>query len=557
MAGERILIVDDEPQILQLCRQILTREGYQIQTAGSGEAGIACLEAESFDLLVVDIRMPDVDGLTVLRRARDLDPDLTAVVITGYATLNRAIAALHAGARGFIFKPFDVEGLVSAIGEALAQRQKDQERLRLKAQLPILEISQALLADADVETLASQLLEVTARQTGAQRALLMLLEEDAHWLYEVATSGLAGEASTRLRLPARQGLAGQALQASEPLVVDVGSQAILEQPLRAVLVKPDTAVLVFVPLSTRKRTVGVLGLSYPASTRSGVPFAPSLLSLLSITAGQIAIALENARLYATEQQRTAELARALEQQRELDRLKNEFIRNVSHELRTPLAMVLAYAELLASGTLGEVKAEQQGPLDIILQRALVLRDLVENITAILASHGRKPAWGPISLSQLVRDGLADSQALADQSGIALHGDIAEQVAPVQGDAGHLRKVVDNLIANALKFTPAGGAVTVSLYSAKERVVLRVTDTGIGIAADHQERIFERFYQADGSTRRRYGGSGLGLALVKEIVEAHGGAVTVESRLGQGSTFEVWLPVAIDHCPEPNVTVVVI
>jgi signal transduction histidine kinase len=542
MAEERILIVDDEQQILQLCHEVLTQQGYQIQVADSGQSGIACLEAEAFDLLVVDIKMPDVDGLTVLRRARDLDPDLTAVVITGYATLDRAIAALHAGARGFIFKPFGLEELTSAVDEALAQKRKEQERLRLKAQLPILEISQALMTDADVETLAGRLLEVTARQTGAQRALLMLLDEDAHWLHGVAVFGQAGEARSRLRLPAKQGLAGQALQASTPLVLDVASQIVLEAPLHAFLVEPDTAALVFAPLRTRSKTVGVLGLSYPAGTRSGAPFSPSLSSLLSITAGQIAIALENARLYATEQQRTAELARALEQQRELDRLKNEFIRNVSHELRTPLAMILAYVELLTSGTLGEVKAEQQGPLEIILQRALVLRDLVENITAILDSQGRRSAWEPISLSELVADSLAAFQALADRSGLALHGDIAEQASLVQGDAGHLRKVVDNLIANALKFTPAGGAVTVRLSSTNERVVLRVADTGIGIAPEHQERLFDRFYQADGSTRRKYGGSGLGLALVKEIVEAHGGAVTVESQLGQGSTFEVWLPV---------------
>jgi signal transduction histidine kinase len=542
MAEEHILIVDDEPQILQLCREVLSQQGYQIQVADSGQSGIARLEAESFDLLVVDIKMPDVDGLTVLRRARDLDPDLTAVVITGYASLDRAIAALHAGARGFIFKPFGLEELTTAVDEALAQKRKEQERLRLKAQLPILEISQALMTDANVETLAGRLLEVTARQTGAQRALLMLLDEDAHWLHGVAVFGLAGEARGTLQLPAKQGFAGQALQASTPLVWDVASQIVVEAPLHAMLVEPDTAALVFAPLRTRSKTVGVLGLSYPAGTRSGAPFSPSLLSLLSITAGQIAIALENARLYATEQQRTAELARALEQQQELDRLKSEFIRNVSHELRTPLSMILAYVELLTSGTLGEVTAEQQGPLEIILQRALVLRDLVENITAILDSQGRRSAWEPISLSELVADSLAAFQALADRSELALHGDIAGKVSPVQGDAWHLRKVVDNLIANALKFTPAGGAVTVSLSSTNERVVLRVADTGIGIAPEHQEHLFDRFYQADGSTRRKYGGSGLGLALVKEIVEAHGGAVTAESQLGQGSTFEVWLPV---------------
>jgi signal transduction histidine kinase len=542
MAKGRILIVDDEPQILQLCNEVLIQEGYQTQMADSGRGGIARLEAEPFDLLVVDIKMPDMDGLAVLRHGRDLDPDLTAVVITGYATLDRAIEALQAGARGFVLKPFNLDELVSAVDEALRQRQKDQEWLRLKAQMPIMEVSQALMKDGDVEALAARLLEVTARQTNAQRALLLLLDESAHWLYEAASFGLAAKARSSLQVPAGQGIVGKALQAPQPLVLDVGSQAALESPWGTLLVKPDTGALAFVPLRTRKKTVGMLGLSYPAGARKQTPFSRSSLSLLSILSGQIAIALENARMYATEQQRMAELARALEQQRELDRLKNEFIRNVSHELRTPLAMILAYAELLASGTLGQVQAEQQGPLGIIWQRALVLRDLVENIITVLDSQSHKSEWELFSLTELVSDALAAFQALVDRAGLALHSDIAEQVPQIRGDARHLRKVVDNLLANALKFTPTGGSITVSLSSSEEQVVLRVADTGIGIAPEHQERIFERFYQVNGSTQRRYGGSGLGLALIKEIVEAHGGMVTVDSRLGQGSTFEVWLPV---------------
>lgn len=246
-------------------------------------------------------------------------------------------------------------------------------------------------------------------------------------------------------------------------------------------------------------------------------------------------------MYATEQRRTAELARALEQQQELDRLKNQFIQNVSHELRTPLAMILGYAELLAAGELGEVQAAQQGPLDIIVQRSYALRDLIENITAILESETREPVREPVRLDELVREAIQDFQVLADQADLALQGDVAEPVLTVLGDADHLRRVVDNLIGNALKFTPQGGTVAVCLRSDDGRVMLQVKDTGIGIAVEHLDVIFERFYQVDGTTRRTHGGCGLGLALVKEIVERHGGAVAVESQLGRGSTFTVWLP----------------
>jgi signal transduction histidine kinase len=117
--------------------------------------------------------------------------------------------------------------------------------------------------------------------------------------------------------------------------------------------------------------------------------------------------------------------------------------------------------------------------------------------------------------------------------------------PVLGDVTHLRRVLDNLLGNALKFTPAGGRITVRLRQEGQNLVLEVADTGLGIPEDQLERIFERFYQVDGSMSRRFGGAGLGLALVKEIAEAHGGSVSVHSQPGEGSTFRVTLPVRAD------------
>jgi len=541
MANERILIADDEPQIVQLCVQLLVEQGYHVKGVTGGKEAIALLETESFDLLVVDIRMPDVDGLMVLRWGIALDPNLTTVMITGYATMNRVIEALNSGARGFLLKPFGIEEFYAAIESALLQRQKEQERLRLRAQLPIMVISQTLISEGDVLELSRRLLEVVARQMGANRAALMLLDEATDELYVAATTGLLKQSIAGMRLGVSGGIPGQAFQVRDVLVWDSAVLADLEMPLRALVSEAGGEALVVVPLCTGKKDVGLLSLGQPISGPRTAALTPSDLSLLSIMGRQTAIALENARMYATEQQRTVELARALEQQRELDRLKNQFIQNVSHELRTPLAMILGYAELLAAGELGDVGPTQQGPLDIIVQRANVLRDLIGNITAILENEIREPAWEPVALSDLVGEAITDFQVLADQAGLELQGELSAQVPFVLGDAEHLHRVVDNLIGNALKFTPSGETVVVRLTSHGDEVLLQVADTGIGIASEHQESIFQRFYQVDGSTRRTHGGCGLGLALVKEIVERHGGAVSVVSQPGKGSTFTVTLP----------------
>ncbi len=548
MANERILVADDEPRIVEVCVQMLSELGYQVRGVNSGQEAIASLEAEPFDLLVVDIRMPDVDGLMVLRRALEVDPNITTVFITGYATMGRVIEALNSGARGLLLKPFGIDQLHEAIEAALAQRQKEQEWLRLRAQLPIFLISQTLMTEGDVDELSLRLLEVVARQIGADRAILMLLDEAMDELYVAATMGLPEESLRGMRVAATDGLIERALHAQEALVWDSPPMASawddLELPLRALVAGAEVETLLLVPLCTGKKEVGLLSLSHARRSGRAVALTPSDLTLLSIMGRQSAIALENARMYAVEQQRTAELARALEQQQELDRLKSQFIQNVSHELRTPLAMILGYGELLATGQLGEVRAEQQGPLEIVVQRAQVLRDLIENITAILENEMREPSQDVVELAELVGEALTDFQVLADQAGLQLHGDLAESVPTVLGDSEHLRRVVDNLIGNALKFTPAGGTVAVSLRSANGQVMLEVADTGIGIDPEDRDRIFERFYQVNGTTRRTHGGCGLGLALVKEIVERHGGKVRVESQLGQGSTFSVSLPASL-------------
>jgi len=272
-------------------------------------------------------------------------------------------------------------------------------------------------------------------------------------------------------------------------------------------------------------------------------------SLLEAVADTIAVGLRNARLYEEIQLRADGLGAALVRLEELDRLKSQFIQNVSHELRTPLALIRGYAEMLDAGELGELRPEQQKPVSVIARRARMLSDLVEDITLILEAESSPPQPAPVALDELARAAVEDFQGAVRQAGLRLHAEIAPHLPPVSGSLAYLRRVLDNLIDNAVKFTPAGGTITMRLRQEGEQVALEVSDTGIGIPADQLERIFERFYQVDGGTQRQYGGVGLGLALVKEIVEAYGGRVTVESRVGEGSTFTVLLPIATNASAE--------
>jgi signal transduction histidine kinase len=264
--------------------------------------------------------------------------------------------------------------------------------------------------------------------------------------------------------------------------------------------------------------------------------------LLSLFAMQAAIAIRNARLYEEIRLRADELAVAFSQLQQLDRLKSEFVQNVSHEFRSPLALIRGYAELLETGSLGPLLPEQHRPVSIIARRARMLGDLVGDITLILEAEANPPEPEAVPLDQLARLAVEDFQIAAREANVSLRPQIVAPLPPVGGYAPYLRRVLDNLLQNAIKFTPEDGEIVVRTRLEGDSVVLEVEDSGIGIPPDQLGQIFKRFYQVDGSTKRRYPGVGLGLALVKELVETYGGRVTVTSTLGRGSTFRVTMPI---------------
>jgi len=284
-------------------------------------------------------------------------------------------------------------------------------------------------------------------------------------------------------------------------------------------------------------------------------FTASELNVLELLADQAAIAIHNVHMHQRVLEHADDLAAALAQQEELDRLKREFMQNVSHELRLPLALVRGYAEMLDSGELGELEEEHRHPVSVITRRSRMLGDLVEDITLILGAETRPAEWRPVALDGVARMAVGEFAIKAKGAGLTLRSDIKD-VPPVNGSLMYLRRVLDNLLNNAIKFTPEGGTITVRIWQEDEHVKLEVRDTGIGIPADQLECIFERFYQVDGSIRRRYGGVGLGLALVKELVELHSGQVRVESQVDEGSAFIVTLPVSngeAETAPFPNLS----
>ncbi len=230
--------------------------------------------------------------------------------------------------------------------------------------------------------------------------------------------------------------------------------------------------------------------------------------------------------------------------KELDRLKSNFLATMSHELRTPLTSVIGYSEMMLEGLGGPLTAEQREYLGIIMEKGENLLQLITSIldiTKIEAGRVRL-VMSEVELGQLVRDAVSTVLPHARKKGLTLHCEQAASLPKVVCDREKVRQCLINLVSNAVKFTPSGGSVTVGATDLPgERVGLFVSDTGIGIPQEHLAKVWDVFYQVDGSSTREYGGAGLGLAIVKSFVEAHGGQVEVRSVPDSGSTFTMMLP----------------
>ena len=262
---------------------------------------------------------------------------------------------------------------------------------------------------------------------------------------------------------------------------------------------------------------------------------------LRTVAAELSLALERERLLAQEQEAAAALAEQNARLRELDQLKDEFVSTVSHELRTPLTAMVGYLELILEGEAGDLNEQQQRFLEIVNRNSHRLNHLIGDVLFVSrVDQGRLSlSLEPVQLGELVQQAVESARAVADRSGVSLRVVAKRDLPPVHADASRVTQLLDNLISNAIKFTPSGGSVTVRVEKHGDSACLEVADTGVGIPADEVPHLFDRFFRA--STGRSAPGTGLGLPIVQSIAEAHGGSVAVDSRVGVGTTFVVALP----------------
>jgi signal transduction histidine kinase len=416
---------------------------------------------------------------------------------------------------------------------------KTQELSRSVGELKALgEVGQAVSSTLDLETVLTRITSHAVQLTGAAGGVIYEYDEDSEEFHIRGSHQIEKEFVEALRAsPIRLGggALGQAASTRTPVeVVDIlDERAFSATRMRPVLRQLGYRSLVAVPLLREEQIMGGLTIF----RRTPGSFPPEVVNLLQTFATQSVLAIQNARLFREIEDKSRQIEAA-------NRHKSEFLANMSHELRTPLNAIIGFSEVLKERMFGELNEKQAEYTDDILTSGQHLLSLINEILDLSkVEAGRMELeLATFDLPLAIDNARTFVRERATRHGIHLDVTVDERLGDFVGDERKIKQILLNLLSNAVKFTPEGGRIGITARQADGVVEISVSDTGIGIAAEDQPKIFEEFRQVGSDNAKKVEGTGLGLTLAKKFVELHGGKIWVESEVGKGSKFTFSLPI---------------
>ena len=390
------------------------------------------------------------------------------------------------------------------------------------------ELSESL----DLESVLTIGMDTALRATSAQHGFIGLLEGD-----QLRTVHTAGNYRKDVRFAFSEGIIGRALRTQEPqLVLDVNADPDYIAEL------PNTRAQMTIPLIHREHLIGVLNLE----TSNPEMFTREAFDFLGMIASHLTVAIDNSQLYQVSQQQIEELHQLYMRVSDLEQLKTDMIRIAAHDLRNPLGIIKGYTALMLEDN-ENLTEDQFTFLRSIESSSEKMLKIIGDILSLqrIESMHNKTNCDEVDLNALVGKLARESAAQAERKKQRFSVALADVSAPICVDLSQVREAIDNIIGNAIKYTPDGGSVIVTMKVEGKRGIFEVKDTGYGVAPEEQARLFQPFFRASNARASSIEGTGLGLHLVKNIIERHGGKMRFQSRLGEGSTFGFELPLQDD------------
>jgi GAF domain-containing protein len=489
-----------------------------------------------------DPRLPDVQHATA--RARGYRSHVAVPLLRHDEALG-AIAVTRHAPGGFtddeiaLLQTFADQAVIAIENARLLSelQARTQELTRSVGELKALgEVGRAISSTLDLETVLSTIVSRAVELSGLDGGVVFEYDEAAEEFVQRAaaeTGGVLTQVRRGVRYRKGEGALGRTAITLEPVQVpDIPVPGAYESRVRENLIESGIRAILAVPMVRDGQLIGCLGVT---RNRPG-EFPAETIELLRTFATQSALAIQNARLF-------RELADKSRQLEVASQHKSEFLANMSHELRTPLNAIIGFSEVLTERMFGELNEKQEEYLKDIYASGQHLLSLINDILDLSKIEAGRMELDPtdFDLPTALDSALTLVRERAGRRGIALHMNVDGRLGQIQADERKVRQVVLNLLSNAIKFTPEGGRIEVVAVPRDGLVEVSVSDTGVGIAPEDQEAIFEEFRQV-GTADKKVEGTGLGLALSRKFVELHGGKIWVTSQVGEGSTFTFTIPV---------------
>ena len=519
MVSERILIVDDDLQVRYTCAQMLRKYNYYVDEIDNGFDALNKLRTEQYNLVITDLKMNKVDGLELIKKSKEIFSDLPFILITAYGTMDTAIQALRLGVYDFIIKPFTMDEFITTVNRCIEFHKLKQETLSLKETAALYELLHSVEKNKIEKEVLQNILEKALELISGNSGSIMLFNEDTNKLELVTHIGLK-EQITREVSPGER-VSGYVFNQREPMIIN-GELTNYPQ-FKYIESRPEIVSSISIPLISGNKVVGVMNINR---------IKPSAYKFTDIELNKIHFFIS----YVTNVIIQCQLYKKLIN---LDKLKSEFIANVNHELKTPLMVILGAIKLY-----DESNDAEREKLYVLLKKNVERMNLL--ITELLDYSNIETGkmvykFKRVKLNNYIKKVVNEYKPKFASKKIEFKIHIPDTPIFINADIKRIQQCISNLLSNAIKFTKENGKVELTVEKSQDNVIISVEDNGKGIHKSEYNKIFDRFYQVDGSPTREHSGLGLGLTITKSIIESHNGKIWVESDLGHGSKFTISLP----------------
>ena len=486
----KILFVDDEESLRDRCQRLLTARGYDVITAENGQIALGLLTKKPVDIIFLDLEMPGMEGKEVLESVHNRYPDVLVILLNENGTVDQAVECMKKGAYDLIPKPFDQDTLLSTVDRAVERKKLHRKESRLRDEM-VRTLFDFNTEKKRLKTIINCIAEgvmVTNRNLELvlhNPALMRLMEISEETKNPVPVAKIINDESLISTLKKIQN--GEcSIDESISQEINVGTKTLRAistpalGPDRNVFWTVDGAVTVFEDITSFKQ---------------------------------------------------------------LDQMKSDFVNMVAHELRSPLVSIRQLLHVLLEGLAGPLRDKQKDFVGRGTKKIDALLELINDLLDVAKIEAGRYVQHqvPTDIGRIIKEIVSLMESRAQEQGISLTYS-CQDLKPIQADPKNMEEIFNNLITNAINYSPEGGRVTITANSIGEYMEIKVEDTGVGIPSEELPKIFDRFYRVKHPKTRQVTGTGLGLAIVKGVVEAHHGTIDVQSIVDKGTTFRILLPV---------------